>query len=195
MSSQQVTSIRDEYKAQTRERILDAAINLMSSGPEADVRIADIAQAAGVTERTVYRHFETRDDLMNALWPKMQERVGSPGFPKSASDLIASPRALYPSFDRHEGLVAASLHSPSGQEVRRRSNVERQQAHLAIASAAFPTLDEATLRRRAAVLQLLNSAFAWEAMRNFWDLDGKEAGEACAEAIEILLTPRPPSKD
>ena len=44
-------------------------------------------------------------------------------------------------------------------------------------------------------MQLLNSAFAWSAMRDFWDLDGKAAGEAAAEAIAILLGLSPVSSE
>jgi hypothetical protein len=62
---------------------------------------------------------------------------------------------------------------------------------------ALPELDESRAYARAAAVQLLNSAFAWSAMRDFWDLDGETAGEAAAEAISILLglSPASPTKE
>jgi hypothetical protein len=48
-------------------------------------------------------------------------------------------------------------------------------------------LDRASTRRVAAVLQLLTSAAAWQTLRDYWDMDGKEAGESVALAIELLL--------
>lgn len=186
MNSPKQTSIRDEYKRMTRERILDAALELMADGGNA-LTIAAVAQQAGVTDRTVYRHFETREALLDAVWPRMQARVKSKGFPRTADALIQTPRALFPQFDEHRNLVLASVYSESGREVRLKSNDDRQAAMLACIDDALPGLPETTRRRRAAVAQLIDSAYAWAVMKDFWGFDGIEAGEAAAEAIAILL--------
>ena len=39
----------------------------------------------------------------------------------------------------------------------------------------------------AAALQLLTSAAAWQTLHDYWDMDGEEAGETAALAIELLL--------
>ena len=194
MSSSNATSIRDEYKAQTRDRILDAAIDLMSEAGEQPLTIASVAGRAGVTDRTVYRHFETREALIGATWRRMQGRVGSEGFPSSANALIESPRKLFPRFDHHRELVRASVYSPAGLDVRLASNSARQQSAIASVTEALPGLDERSARRRAAIAQLINSAYAWEVIREFWGFDGREAGEAASEALAILLGRQPASQ-
>ena len=45
--------------------MLDASITLLSQNPGAS--LSDIAQAAGVGRATLYRHFESRDQLIQAL--------------------------------------------------------------------------------------------------------------------------------
>jgi len=194
MSSSNATSIRDEYKAQTRDRILDAAIDLMSEAGEQPLTIASVAGRAGVTDRTVYRHFVTREALISATWRRMQQRVGSEGFPSSADAMIDSPRKLFPRFDQHRELVRASVYSPAGLDVRLASNAERQQSAIASVTDALPGLDDRSARRRAAIAQLINSAYAWEVIREFWGFDGREAGEAASEALAILLGRRPASQ-
>jgi TetR/AcrR family transcriptional regulator, mexCD-oprJ operon repressor len=47
------------------EAILEAAIQVLAAQPEAGV--AEIAAAAGVGRATVYRHFASRDELIEAL--------------------------------------------------------------------------------------------------------------------------------
>lgn len=191
MSSPRLTSVREEYKEQTRTRILDAAIGVLREGSEEPLTIAAVAQRAGVTERTVYRHFATRDELIRAVWRRLQQSVGSEGFPRSADALLASAPKLFPRFDAMRELVRASIYSPAGLEVRLASNRERQQAFLDCVTDALPGLDPEAARRRAAIAQLINSAYGWEVLRQFWGLGGREAGEAASEALAVLLGKRP----
>jgi AcrR family transcriptional regulator len=192
MKAQSATSIRQAYKDMTRYRVLDAAIALMAEDREAALTVAAVAARAGVTERTIYRHFRTRDALVEAVWPRMQARVRSQGFPRTARALVATPLRLFPNFDRDEALVRASVHSESGREVRLRANGERQAAMLACVDDALPGLDEGARRRRAAVVQLIDSAYGWAVLKDFWDLDGEQAGQAASEAIAVLLGLRAP---
>jgi AcrR family transcriptional regulator len=192
MTAAPLTSIRDQYKAMTRDRILDAALEVLASEPGA-LTIVAVAQEAGVTQRTIFRHFATREQLLEAVWPRMQARVNSRGFPTTAQDLIETPRRLFPRFDEQQNLVIASVYSEGGREIRLKSNDSRQAAMLACVDDALPDLPEPSKRRRAAVVQLINSAYAWSVLKDFWGLDGVEAGEAAAEAIAVLLGTRPPT--
>jgi AcrR family transcriptional regulator len=195
MSSSTMTSIRQAHKDLTRERILDAALETIAEDSDAPLTMASVAKRAGVTERTVYRHFATREALVRAVWPRMQAQVQSLGFPASAEALIRTPMRLFPKFDEREALVRASVYSEAGREVRLSSNPERQAAMLACVDDGLRSLGPAAKRRRAAVVQLINSAYGWSVLKDFWGLDGKEAGQAAAEAIAVLLGRRTPHSE
>jgi AcrR family transcriptional regulator len=194
MNSPDLT-LRDEYKEQTRRRIVDSAIELVREKGEQPLTIAAVAARAGVTDRTIYRHFETRDALIRAVWQAMQARVASFGFPTTAEALLESPRKLFPNFDEARELVRASIHSPAGLDVRMHSNANRTRAILASVRDALPGLSGAALRRRAAIAQLINSAQGWEVLTHFWGMSGEEAGAAACEALAILLGRRPAEQD
>ena len=49
-----------------RQRILELAISAIDEGGEAAVRVNDLATEAGVTVPTLYRHFGSRDGLVEA---------------------------------------------------------------------------------------------------------------------------------
>jgi AcrR family transcriptional regulator len=49
-----------------RQQILDLAIQAIDMGGEAAIRVNDIANEAGVTVPTLYRHFGSRDGLVEA---------------------------------------------------------------------------------------------------------------------------------
>jgi AcrR family transcriptional regulator len=184
-------TLRSEYARMTRNRIIDGAIELIAESGGEPISIAAVAARCGIADRTVYRHFETRDELLKAVWPRMQEQVGSVGWPSTADELIDRPERLFPRFDEHEGLVRASINSATGKEMRTGMNATRQAAMLACVADAFPNLEGAAARRRAAVVQLLESADAWAVLKDFWGLDGAEAGRAAREAIAVLLGREP----
>lgn len=187
MNTQYMSPLRQQYAAQTRERILDAAITTLNDGTPEQLTIAGVAKAAGITERTVYRHFATREDLLRAVWPRMQARMGMSGFPDTVAALIATPQKVFPRFEAEEGSVRASMASEAGREIRRAANPERQKAFLGCVREALPQMDAATRRRRAAVIQMIGSAHGWAAMKDYWGLSAEEAGRAAAEAIALLL--------
>jgi hypothetical protein len=179
--------IRHAHRELTEARILDAALDLLRRQDLEALTIADIAAEAGVTERTVYRHFVTREDLLKALWPHLQRRVGSSGFPTTATDVVALPPRLFANFDREEGGMRGSVYSTAGRDLRLAVNEERKAAFVSCVRDARPDLEGDALIRLAAVVQLLDSAFAWVVMKDFWGLDGAEAGRAASEAIAVLL--------
>ena len=49
-----------------RQRILELAVSAIDEGGEAAVRVNDLAAEAGVTIPTLYRHFGSRDGLVEA---------------------------------------------------------------------------------------------------------------------------------
>ena len=53
-------------KTGTRSRILDCTWRLLETDPARAVRMADIAEAAGVSRQAVYLHFPNRADLLIA---------------------------------------------------------------------------------------------------------------------------------
>jgi len=136
-------------------------------------------------------HFDTRDALIRAVWRRMQGRVASDGFPRTCDALLRSPRKLFPRFDEMGELIRASIHSRAGIDIRMHSNAERTAAMLASVRDALPDLDDKTLRRRAAIAQLINSAQGWDVLTRFWGMSGEEAGEAASEALAILIGKRP----
>jgi AcrR family transcriptional regulator len=60
--------LRREQAAATRTKILAAAQSLFEERGYAAASIAQIAKQAGVSQRTVYLAFETKAELLRALW-------------------------------------------------------------------------------------------------------------------------------
>ena len=68
MKRQYVMRRRAASQAQTRHRILDAALRLYEHHGPADTTLLAIAEHAGVQRLTLYRHFEDERSLLDAVW-------------------------------------------------------------------------------------------------------------------------------
>jgi AcrR family transcriptional regulator len=95
------SKLRTRQKEQTGELILSSVAALLNRGGLAAVTIAAVAQQAEVTERTIYRHFATREDLLGAFWQwQLQQAAGeNVTAPPTLEALLATIPRLFASLD------------------------------------------------------------------------------------------------
>src|SRR5216684_3869976 len=66
-------SLRERKKQQTRELIVETALELFSEHGYQATTVADIAASADVSERTVFAYFLTKEDILFADHLALQE--------------------------------------------------------------------------------------------------------------------------
>jgi AcrR family transcriptional regulator len=130
---------------------------------------AAVAEQAGVGERTVYRHYSSREALLDAFDAYVVARLEVGEFPERSSEVPDFARRLFLAFDAQASLVEASLAAAAA-----RPHGQRRRA-AALAGYGNPVID------------LLVSATAWERLRRLHGMDGATAGETVARALERLL--------
>jgi len=191
MSAQALTrpvdSLRQRQKSATADLILQAVGRCLEDGALADLTFARVADEANVAERTLYRHFATKEALLDAWWKSHQKSIGQGPYPETAADLLAAARTVFPKFDEQAQLMRGSLLSPQGRAISMSANAERKRAFRRAVRDGAGDLPEPELTRLCAVVQTLYSANAWLSMRDFWGLSGEESGGAVSEAIAVLL--------
>src|SRR5438445_880522 len=114
----QSSELRDAYAALTRRRIVAAFVESLEDETSDDVSMAVIARRANVAERTIYRHFKTRAELLAAAGEWIENNVfGYVPF-TSPDELPGIFRRLCRSFDRHPHLARAIALTRAGRTVR-----------------------------------------------------------------------------
>jgi len=68
---------REEKKAQTRERLIEAAARVFAEKGFATTSLDEVADAAGLTKGAVYSNFENKEDLVRAVLAVHDQRLHS----------------------------------------------------------------------------------------------------------------------
>jgi AcrR family transcriptional regulator len=179
-------SLHEARAAVVRERVLDGVAALLAAGD--DLTFAKVAKTANVPERTVYRHFPTREALLAAVFDWANRRIGFQGeLPSDGDTAIELVRRVFPGFHEIAPVIRELLASPQGLLARLSDNDKRRRAAVAAIRHEAPGLDRTSTRRVAATVQLLTTAATWQTLRDYWDMDGNEAAETVALAIELIL--------
>src|SRR5262245_59113094 len=79
--SRPALNLRDRNREETREAILRAVGQQLEGGALDELNLGEVARDAGVGERTLYRHFPTKEALLGAFWAAMQNQAVRPTAP------------------------------------------------------------------------------------------------------------------
>ncbi|MDE0776400.1 MAG: TetR family transcriptional regulator [Nocardioides sp.] len=108
-----MTGLREERKRSTRRALEDAALRLFARDGYEATSAGAIAQAAGVTERTFFRYFATKDEVLAPDREERQARLrdavlaagGSPGSRTAVQVAAAGLVAIAPDFEAERDLM------------------------------------------------------------------------------------------
>lgn len=110
-----------------REQIAGAALKLLAERGSEGFNIADLAESVGLVPSAIYRHFEGREDVLDAALDMFRDRVY--GLVEAARNEAQDPlQALELLLTRHARLIEsggavphimASMSAPEGQAARR----------------------------------------------------------------------------
>lgn len=182
----QVT-LREQQAEAARQRILDAVAQLLDQGRVDELTMPQVAEASGVSLRTVYRYYPTREQLLEEAGRWIGAELLGQGYPQSLDDVADSLEDGCREFAKHPGLVRALALSQLGREVRAPRRGERLAAIRDALEAEVGDLSEKELRHAEGVLAYLHNMLAFTTLREEHDLSADEIAEALGWAIRTLV--------
>ena len=101
----------------TKERILDAALEMFSRNGYAGTNIRELSASLGLVKSGVYKHFESKEAIWNALLDKMiayyEEHFGSaehlPPVPDTLEELVRMTMQMVNVTVRDERIVQQNI--------------------------------------------------------------------------------------
>jgi AcrR family transcriptional regulator len=177
---------RGEQQAETRRRIVEAAVELHSTVGPARTTVSDIAERAGVQRHTVYAHFPDEQSLFAACSGLTSRRDPLPdstpwlAIADKREQLATALVAIYSWYRRNAELAANVFRDMETHETTRRT---AEQVFGRAFAAYHEVLGTGLDRRDRALLALALDFFTWRTLTTQGSLSNKAAAEAMAEAI------------
>ena len=180
-------SLRDQHAAVTRTRILSAVAELLEEGDAEELTMPGVAAASGVSLRTVYRYYPTREELLEGAGRWIGDELLGHSYPATLDEVADRFEEGAPDFDEHPGLVRAMALSQLGRRIRGYRRQERLEALARALRDELPGLPEEELRRAEAVIAYLHNILAYTTLREENGLSGEEIGRTIGWAIRALV--------
>jgi AcrR family transcriptional regulator len=185
------SSLRQQRADETRQQIVAAAARLVAAERPPDVSVPAIAEAAGVGVATVYRHFPSKDEVLDAVydhWMRGARELLADHSDYDRDEFLSFLPELWRRQAADEGLERAmSAHAPAGRSVRRRRRARRRQVAVDLV-ADVDAVDAETRAALEAIVLLLTSTTAHRHLREHWAMSTDDAAAAAAWAIRALVT-------
>jgi len=180
--------LRAEQAEQTRERIVQAAVDLLSEGDAGDLSMPDVAARAGVSVRTVYRSFANKDELLDGVIDWLNHHISqvTGARPETRHDYESTTADVIRVVFEIEPLYRALFATQPGRASHQRSGAIRRESMRGAYAAELDALDEDQGHRLLAVLHLVASSSGALFMKDYWDLDAEDAGRVIEWAIRVL---------
>ena len=171
----------------TRRAILDAVQEVVLEDGRYDVPLDGVAERAGVSTRTLLRHFGSREGVIEAGFADAQGRVSREREPVPG-DVAANLARLLDHYERVGDGVARMLAAADRFPLARRITEEGAAFHRAWVEAAFADdlrgLDEADREHRVALLATVTDLHVWNLLRHRHHFDRPQVETALRGLVE-----------
>lgn len=187
-----MATLRERQVALARESIVDACAELVTERRHLDFAMKEVADRAGVSLRTVYNHFPTREDLLDALGQAFNDEMAARGGPKAidletSADLLRAIAVNFGLFDVLGGVSEAFAQMPLadvGRDDERRRRTGLIVDHL---RSLMPEVPEPDATEIAVALRHLFSHRSWFWLTREYGLTSEQAAAVVNWAIETLI--------
>jgi AcrR family transcriptional regulator len=182
-------ALRDEHRQVTRDKILQAVADLLTTEHPADVSIPAVAERSGVSLRTVYRHFPSKEQLLDAAAEMGDQRIAA-GDEVEEMTLEALPAFLKRAWRNlvpMEGFLRAQLVSAAGRDIRRRRLTHHREALTRTLIRREVPLSRRDISRLADVMVFLTSAATFLELRDAYGYDLDAAADLMAWATRAVV--------
>jgi AcrR family transcriptional regulator len=173
----------------TADRILGALVDVILEGGLPGFSVQHVADRAGVSHRTVYRHFPTREALLEGLREAVGRRMDARGGVDLPRDLADIPRAVisnFALFSRDARAVEAGVRFGVGAALETRDRKRRSKRFRELVKSSVRGIADADAAMAGAVLRQIASSRTWLALREA-GLSDEAATRAATWATSVLL--------
>lgn len=179
-------SLRADNRRRVTERAIAATVELVRETGGLTFTMPTVAERSGISLRTLYRHFPSRDDLVSAL-ALVADQVEELAPPTTLDDLEPWLFAAWTNLMEQEALLRAQHLGAAGAQIRRRRTPLHRSATSSVIDALCPGLDEPAKAELVDVALLLTSSTALFEFIDVLEVDVERGAHLAAQAVRTLI--------
>ena len=181
--------LRRQQLENTRECIVGAVAAIISEGRILNFSVNDVAERAGISYGSVYRHFPTRESLLEALYESVAKIPGQSISLTSLSldDIPAVAGKTVAVFEENSTILQAFTMALAASNVQPASRRQRDQEFQQMVEESAPHLDPEVIRQVAAIICHLHSSLTWATLRQRFELSAEATADALTWALHTLI--------
>lgn len=183
--------LRDQAKLETRVRILDALVRVVLDDGIHAFSVANVARRAGISHRTVYRHFASREELLEGLGDRLEESGRDLGFlsglPITFDEIPDLAELMFDGLGRLRDQAEAEFITAVALRYSMRGKSQRWAQLQEMVAETFPRLTPDEQLEGAAALRALLSTSAWFHLCVQLGLKEAVAGRGTARAARLVI--------
>lgn len=184
------STLRQHQSELTKELIIRALNELVAENKILSFTMEDVAERAGVSLRSVYRHYPSRESLIEALYISNEELLNpfiAIDLPVSAEGIPGLAEQVFANFDKHRIVARALSITSIVSGVRPGKRKERDEILINLLAEVTSNLGQDERCRAFAVIRYYLSILGWQTLQDRFGLEGSEAGKAAAWALDVLI--------
>lgn len=181
-------SLADRKRRVTRDAVVDAVIEAIRD-QGIDFSVQDAADRAGVTHRTVYRYFESRQSLVDAVAERYGSWLAEHGIEEldTIEDVLVRIESLFGLFDQNPDIVRAhAMHVLTGGR-RAALSDRRTERYRRTLEASLPHLAPDEVEPLFAICRTLAGSLGWYLLTSQFGLTGEQSGRAVRRVVEVVF--------
>jgi AcrR family transcriptional regulator len=180
-----------EEQVDTQAVILASAVALLQERTFEDISYLDLAEATGVSERTIYRRFPTRSHLLDALARWIEGELFPLSQFRTPEEFREAVRDRFRAYGTAPGQAFVAARGAALSPTTDAPADSITNAILVMLDVAAPTLNRRDKQRIAAAARYFASPIFWARMRSGFDMNADETFEAFDRAIRQLFSTKP----
>jgi len=181
------TTLAARHADLTQRLILDAAVDLLETRSVGELSVRAVAKRAEISERTVFRYFAAREDLLDAVAAEVARRTQAPPNPKTVAELLVYPEAIFARYEETSRLTLAAMHSELFHRIRTTDAERRGRTIRALVDREAADRPEQERRLASANIHYHVVATTWSYYRFNFGFPLEDAVQAARMAIRQTL--------
>jgi AcrR family transcriptional regulator len=183
-------TLRDQQAEFTRQILMEAAKRVIENYSVDDFTVQKVAEEAGMSHRTVYRYFPSRQELLDAFTDWMEDTVApiDHSLPDQTDEISPIVQSAFDRFDRYAPYFRAGLLLANrGEPLQPHRQKERDQLIRQALADELDPLEPEQAEEAYAIIRHLLGAHTWQVLHDRFELQDGRSGRAVTWALEVLM--------